>query len=123
MTRKEILEKTIDFDDAIHRIVRLEKENAELKKACDETQELLDKQIEATYKLDKENAELKEGLRDANEKVVHLACNQNKDLKYKLTKTKELLEDFICYAELADCNLYIKEQAEQFLKKVENDRR
>lgn len=31
MTRKEILEKTIDFDDAIHRIVRLEKENAELK--------------------------------------------------------------------------------------------
>ena len=31
MTRKEILEKTIDFDDAINRIVRLEKENAELK--------------------------------------------------------------------------------------------
>lgn len=32
---------------------------AELEKACEETQELLDKQIEATYKLDKENAELK----------------------------------------------------------------
>lgn len=32
---------------------------AELKKACDETQELLDKQIEAAFKLDKEN----EGLR------------------------------------------------------------
>jgi len=31
----------------------------ELEKACDETQELLDKQIEATYKLDKENAEAK----------------------------------------------------------------
>ena len=31
MTRKEILEKTIDFDDAINRIVRLEEENAELK--------------------------------------------------------------------------------------------
>ena len=31
MTRKEILEKTIDFDDAINRIVSLEKENAELK--------------------------------------------------------------------------------------------
>lgn len=30
----------------------------ELQKACDETQELLDKQIEATYELDKENAEL-----------------------------------------------------------------
>ena len=34
MTRKEILEKTIDFDDAIHRIVRLEEENAKLKSEC-----------------------------------------------------------------------------------------
>lgn len=34
MTRKEILEKTIDFDDAIHRIIRLEEENAELKCEC-----------------------------------------------------------------------------------------
>ena len=30
MTRKEILEKTIDFDDAIHWIVKLEKEKCEL---------------------------------------------------------------------------------------------
>lgn len=37
-----------------------EKRIEELEKACDETQELLDKQIEATLKLDKENAELKE---------------------------------------------------------------
>ena len=36
-----------------------EEEISDLKKACDETQELLDKQIEATYKLDKENAEAK----------------------------------------------------------------
>ena len=35
MTRKEILEKTIDFDDAIHRIVRLEKEIEILKKRVD----------------------------------------------------------------------------------------
>lgn len=34
MTRKEILEKTIDFDDAIHRIIRLEEENADLKCEC-----------------------------------------------------------------------------------------
>ena len=34
MTRKEILEKTIGFDDAIHRIIRLEEENAELKCEC-----------------------------------------------------------------------------------------
>ena len=31
MTRKEILEKTIDFDDAIHRIIRLEEELARCK--------------------------------------------------------------------------------------------
>ena len=30
MTRKEILEKTIDFDDAIHWIVKLKKEKCEL---------------------------------------------------------------------------------------------
>ena len=41
-------------------VKELEKEIAELKKSCDETQELLDKQIEATYKLDKENAKAKE---------------------------------------------------------------
>ena len=34
MTRKEIRKKTIDFDDAIHRIVRLEEENAKLKSEC-----------------------------------------------------------------------------------------
>ena len=34
MTRKEILEKTIDFDDAIHRIIRLEEENAYFKCEC-----------------------------------------------------------------------------------------
>ena len=34
MTRKEKLEKTIDFDDAIHRIIRLEEENADLKCEC-----------------------------------------------------------------------------------------
>lgn len=32
----------------------------ELEKGCEETQELLDKQIEATYKLDKKNAELEQ---------------------------------------------------------------
>ena len=41
--------------------------------------------------LEKENAELEKELKDANEKVVHLACNQNKDLKYKLTKAKEII--------------------------------
>lgn len=42
----------------------------ELEKGCEETQELLDKQIEATYKLDKENAELKE-------QIKKMKCCQN----------------------------------------------
>ena len=45
---------------------------AELEKACDETQELLDKQIEATFKLVKENAELKaqvEKLQNENKEI------------------------------------------------------
>lgn len=43
--------------------------------------------------LEEENAELKKELKDANEKVVHLACNQNKDLKYKLVNAKGLLNE------------------------------
>ena len=34
MTRKEILKKTINFDVAIHRLIRLEEENANLKCEC-----------------------------------------------------------------------------------------
>ena len=131
MTRKEILEKTIDFDDAIHRIVRLEKENADLKKACDETQELLDKQIEATYKLYKENAELKEqqfSLR--NERNTFLAQNEQyeKDLidfNENLANAKEIIREFMKY----EINEYdgsleihfeeLKKQAEQFISEVE----
>ena len=40
--------------------------------------------------LEKENAELKKELKDANEKVVHLACNQNKDLKKENAELKGL---------------------------------
>lgn len=45
--------------------------------------------------LEKENAELKEELKDANEKVLHLACNQNKDLKRKFTKAKEIIKHLL----------------------------
>lgn len=37
----------------------LKNQITDLEKSCDETQGLLDKQIEATYKLSKENEELK----------------------------------------------------------------
>ena len=69
------------------------KKNAELKKACDETQELLDKQIEATYKLDKENAELK--------RIVRMVAMINKNI----------------YTEEGIKAIY--EEAEQFLSEVE----
>ena len=59
----------------------LEKENAELEKACDETQKLLDKQIEATYKLDKENAELR--------KVAEFQQSSNMSRHFENKKLKE----------------------------------
>lgn len=43
-------------------VEELEEENAQLKKDYEETETLLEKQIEATLKLDKENTELKEKL-------------------------------------------------------------
>ena len=76
------------------------KENTELKKVCEETQELLDKQIEATYKLDKENAELK-GLKDvatlirANNDTVTTLMQLNNMLVSKsqqLTNGKEIIK-------------------------------
>ena len=67
--------------------------------------------------LEKENAEFK---RDKEDLIF--IRNQNAKCmcedKEQLTKAKELLEDFICYANLADCNLYIKEQAEKFLSEA-----
>ena len=52
----------------------------ELEKSCDETQELLDKQIIATYKLDKENAELRKiaEFQQSSNMSTHL---ENKKLK------------------------------------------
>lgn len=89
---------------------------AELQKACDETQELLDKQIEATYKLGEENAELKEKLLQEREDYWSKGFNYS---KYKLNEAKEiiklLLEDLRnrSYEPVKDIEL-----AEQFLKGV-----
>lgn len=103
-----------------------EVEISDLKKSCDETQELLDKQIEATYKLVEENAELKKqqfSLR--NERNTFLAQNEQyeKDLidfNENLTKAKELLNDFKRVLKVH--NLYHNElykRTEQFLSEVE----
>ena len=45
MTRAAILERTIDFDDAIRRIVSLEKENAELKERLKEHEKVGNEQF------------------------------------------------------------------------------
>lgn len=86
MTRKEILEKTIDFDDAINRIVRLEEENAELKEKY--AKNITDCDICDTYC----NSQLTKA-KELLKKVL--------DLKKIVTKAEEYL---------------LLEEAEQFLK-------
>ena len=73
---------------------------AELKKSCDETQNLLDKQIEATLKLDKENAELEKENAELK-RIVKMVAMINKSIY-----TNEGIKAI--YAE-----------AEQFLSEVE----
>lgn len=81
-------------DIAEKQIADLKKENAELEQKLEQTEkDLTDYQFNypKIKDLEKENTALKEELKDANEKVVHLACNQDKDLVRKLTKAKDLL--------------------------------
>lgn len=88
----------------------------ELEKACEETQELLDKQIESTYKLDKENAELKE----INSETLAQLNLDNGELITELTKAKTYLKYFIEILKKLGANkepLVI--EAEQFLKDSE----
>ena len=136
MTRKEILEKTIDFDDAIHRIVRLEEENAKLKSECRRCVYTDCLCILSDYGKDRngicdhfkdvfeKNAELEEELVGLRWKVEALEGEIPwKDIKDKsevigkLTKAKELLTRFVMasvYFNEKEIDL-IKE-AEQFLK-------
>lgn len=104
-----------------------EKRIAELEKACDETQELLDKQIEVTYKLDKENTELKEKLSEvqmqkAGEKsdLVWKLKNANEQKKEKLNEAKDFIRNLIrvTWGEGWNYSLEWKVKAEQFLKEV-----
>ena len=94
----------------IQYIKELQEENAENESEARELNIRIDGLI-------KENAELKEELKDANKKVVHLACNQNIDLKRKINKAKEIIKNLMVYAEI-DCREYEKayKEAEQFLK-------
>lgn len=109
----------------------------ELEKACEETQELLDKQIEATYKLDKENAELKHNKKT----VVHLAdcleekmkerieeletrCTelflQNNEFAERFEKSIAIIKELLsCCRNYPQENAEKVEQARQFIKEIE----
>jgi response regulator of citrate/malate metabolism len=66
----------------------------ELEKACEETQELLDKQIEATYRLDKENAELK-GFRQDCVKLTEdnvVMARQRAETSKQLAEATEIIK-------------------------------
>ena len=107
----------------------LRKRIEELEKACEETQELLDKQIEATYRLDKENAELKEKLLERKQ-YIEFRCNEAVKKKevyerehYLLTKAKEIikkLKALYLYPVITKNDVKrqdeILSEAEQFLK-------
>ena len=72
-------------------IIEQDHKITELEKACEETQELLDKQIEATYKLDKENAELRKDKKE----LCHSISEGGKACVYlneQLTKAKEIIK-------------------------------
>lgn len=105
-----INKKTYEAGELITYVENLEKENARL--TTNEKTLLAERKI-----IVKENAELKEELKDANEKVVHLACNQNKDLKDKITKATELLKK--CYDNYDFVELSIRRDIEQFISEVE----
>ena len=141
MTRKEILEKTIDFDDAIHRIVRLEEENAKLKSECRRCVHTDCPGILSDYGKDRngicdhfkdvfdENIELKEELEGFRLKLEALEgqtpwkdIKDKSELIGKLTKVTELLRFWVndFYDGFNNLNRYEErhkafEQSEQFL--------
>ena len=83
MTRKEILEKTIDFDDAINRIIRLEKENAELKSDNDARKFAMAMSEKVEKQLREENAELKELIKNIIRVTWGEGWNYSLDWKVK----------------------------------------
>lgn len=84
----------------------------ELDKGCDETQELLDKQIEATYKVVEENNALKK----RNSELA----GQKASLGRWLGEAKKIIGNLyaICKDNHYPDSSVFMEQAEQFLKEV-----
>lgn len=106
-------------------IIEQDHKITELEKACEETQELLDKQIEATYKLDKENAELKKDKKE----LCHSISEGGKVCVYlneQLTNAKDHIKKLLgCLQQDTNdpqTNYYVVKymaEAEQFIKDSE----
>lgn len=104
-----------------------EKHIKELERSCNETQELLDKQIEVTCKLDQENAELRKEWQEQVQKANDEGCARTLQTM-QLTKAKEIIKNFSEFVNnkveydpehpQEHTNLWneLCEQAEQFLK-------
>lgn len=124
MTQESIAKKALS--EWQEELAEKDKQIADLEKACDETQELLDKQIEATYKLDKENAELKEELKkwkDEWQEQVQKATDEGyaRTLQtIQLSKAKDIIREVVEWATWQGSNCpnfkSIQDKAEQFLK-------
>jgi hypothetical protein len=90
---------------------------AELEKEKCELLGIIQGKDNAIQDLQKENAELKEELKDANEKVVHLAC---KSKSKQLAQAKEIIKDLLTlnndhYGNTKmEWRVKVTEQAEQF---------
>ena len=127
-----------DKEDCVAKLLELEKD-------CDETQELLDKQIEATYKVVEENKELNKELGKVEGKLADLTSEyyelenlKNNEIDYlseqiqklkieldtpesivfdKLDEAKELIRNLlgVTYGEGWNYSLDVKVKAEQFL--------
>lgn len=97
MTRKEILEKTIDFDDAIHRIIRLEEENAELE------EELNYSKTHCLFHSDcptqKELASIKLKVAALEGEIPWKDIKDKSEVIGKLSKAKELIKTLLLIAD------------------------
>ena len=92
MTRKEILEKTIDFDDAINRIVRLEKENAVLEKRIERAKECM-KKLLFIINSDPANYNCKGLVRDAEDFIYNRTCNIRQQGQHCISETRCIMCD------------------------------
>lgn len=137
MTRAEILERTIDFDNAIHRIVSLEKENAELKEQnanliamlkserevrvnddylkgiCERDAEIesLNEQLECA----EHNCKVKQEFNDNQFKAIMDFKKQAKEIVKGLLSLKSTISS----AKDAENRFSVRERAEEFLKECQ----